>query len=70
MNTHRKLTNVISGTKHNDEVLYETSYFDAHKQVDSEMEYTTEITESQLYNKLLDNVIVHSNEITELTITK
>ena len=43
-NNNKKLTSVISETKHDDEVIYETISFDAAEDADPEMEYTTEIT--------------------------
>ena len=43
-NTNKNITNVISETKHDDDVLDETIDFDAAEEADTKIEYTTEIT--------------------------
>ena len=65
-NTNKKITNVISETRHDYDVLDKTIDFDTAEEADNEMEDTTEITESKLDNKVLDNVIANSTENTEL----
>ena len=65
-NTNKKITNVISETIHDYDVLDKTIDFDTAEEADNEMEDTTEITESKLDNKVLDNVIANSTENTEL----
>ena len=65
-NTNKKITNVISETRYDYDVLDKTIDFDTAEEADNEMEDTTEITESKLDNKVLDNVIANSTENTEL----
>ena len=69
-NTNKNITSAIYESKHDDQVLEKTFDFNAAEEADTEMEDTTEIKELQLDNEVLDNVIVNSNENTELTTTE
>ena len=69
-NTNKNITSAIYESKHDDQVLEKAFDFDAAEEADTEMEDTTEIKELQLDNEVLDNVIVNSNENTELTTTE